>query len=79
MYIRGTGTVLTQKVIQEKSTILTKILNYTKSSCVIFCAKMFRYYYYTYLPIRRINTFWSKGDVKFWSGIISTVQVKKIK
>ena len=33
---------------QEKSAIFTKILNYSSSSHKMFCAKMSRYFHYTY-------------------------------
>ena len=32
-----------QKIIQEKFSRFTKVLNYIKSSCIIFCTKMFGY------------------------------------
>ena len=38
-----------QKVMQEKWTKFSKNLNYIKSSCITFCAKMFRYSLYMYL------------------------------
>ena len=34
-----TGTFWAQRITQEKSAILTKVLNHTKSSCRIFCTK----------------------------------------
>ena len=48
MYIESIGTVWNQKTTQEKSKIFTKMLNYTKSPCIIFCAKMSQYSYYIY-------------------------------
>ena len=39
----GIGTFWAQNIIQEKLTNFTKILNYIKYSCIISCAKMYRY------------------------------------
>ena len=46
-----------QKIIQEKSIIFTKVLNYIKSSCIIFCAKMSLYSGYTYCLQRELTHF----------------------
>ena len=54
-----------QKVTQEKSVISPKILNYTMSSCIIFCAKVSQYSHYMYFC--RINTSWSESIDTFWS------------
>ena len=50
-----------KKIMQEKLTKLTKILNYIKSSCIVFICVI-------YIPIinRKINTFSSKGFGKLW-------------
>ena len=48
MWAVAAGTVRAEKIIQEKSAIATKILNYAKSLCTIFYAKIFRYSHYTY-------------------------------
>ena len=49
-WCKGIGKLWTQKIIQEKSTIFTKILNYTKSSSIIFYTKLklCRKYNFTY-------------------------------
>ena len=40
--------MLTQKIIQEKLIKFKKILNYIKSSYIIFCAEMFGYSHFLY-------------------------------
>ena len=58
----STSTVWTQKVIQKTSVIFTKILNYTKSSSIIFYTKMSRYSSYTYCYLKHcglsVTTYW---------------------
>ena len=44
-------TVWAQKITQEKLTTFTKILNFIKSSCIIFCLKPFWYFQYIYIYI----------------------------
>ena len=66
-----------QKAIPEKLTKFTKILNYVKSSGIMFCAEMLGCSGYIYLA-RRINTFWLKGFDKFWSGGIETIWAQTI-
>ena len=48
MSVEGIGTFWAQEIAQEKLAILTKVLNYTKSSCVVLYAKMSQYFHYTY-------------------------------
>ena len=43
--------------LQEKSAIFTKILNYTKSSCIIFCVKRSRYSHYTHCSQEKLTHF----------------------
>ena len=40
MWFWGIGTFWAQKYAQEKSIIFTKVLNYSKSSCILFFAEM---------------------------------------
>ena len=63
------------KITKEKLAKFTKILNYTKCSCTIFCVKISQYFNYNFClqEDRRYKTFWSKGFYKFWSGGIDTV------
>ena len=44
----GIGTFSAQKLIQEELTKFTKILNYIKSSCIVFWPKMPGYSHYMY-------------------------------
>ena len=48
MYIRGIEAVWVQKMIQEKSEVFRRVLNYLKFSCILFYTKMSRYSDYTY-------------------------------
>ena len=48
MLFESISTVWDQKITQEKSAIFIKIFNCTKSSCIIFYAKMSQYSYHTY-------------------------------
>ena len=41
----GIGTFWAQKIIQEKSAIFTKILDFTKSSSINFFTKMSQYFH----------------------------------
>ena len=43
VYIGGIGSFLVQKVVEKNFLKFTKILYYIKSSCIIFCTKMFGY------------------------------------
>lgn len=45
MFIEAIDTVCDKKNIQEKSTILKKVLNYTKTLCTKFYTKMCQYSY----------------------------------
>ena len=67
-----------QKTTPEKFTKFTKILNYVKSSGIMFCAEMLGCSGYIFLA-RRINTFWLKGFDKLWSGVIETIWAQTIK
>ena len=44
MWVGGIDAVWIQQFTQEKSPIFTKSLNYSKSSCILFYAKMFQYF-----------------------------------
>ena len=58
---------------------LAKVLKYIKSSCIIFCVKMFGYSHYIYILLRkRNNTFWPKGIDKFHSRGIQIFWALKI-
>ena len=48
MYIGVSGQSGPKKTIKEKFTLFTKVLNYVKSSCIIFYIKMSQYSQYTY-------------------------------
>ena len=48
MLVRGIEPFWVQKIRLGESAIFTKILNYTKFSCTMFCPKMYQYFHYTY-------------------------------
>ena len=57
MLARGVRTFWAQNILQEKSTIITKILNFTNFLNIILCTKMFKYSHYTYCLIVGNNNF----------------------
>ena len=73
MYNGGIGTVLAQKLIQEKSAKFTEILNVFMHNFLCQNVLIFPYILLT----RKIDRFWSKAIDKFWSGSISTVLAQK--
>ena len=48
MWVGSISVVLSQKIKQQKTKIFTKILNFAKSSYIIFCVKISHYFNYTY-------------------------------
>ena len=60
-----TETILAQRITQEKSAILTKALNRTKSSCIIFCTKKsedFGLRVFIHLSIKVTEQFWKENQ-----------------
>ena len=49
--------ILEQRIRQAKLTKFTKILNYFKSSCIMFCTKMFSYPNYIYFLLENSTHF----------------------
>ena len=66
-----------QKIKQEILTKFTKILNYIKSSCMMFCAKLFQYFQYI-LPRKKSAHFGLEVPKHYWSGGFETFWTHKI-
>ena len=61
----------------RKSIAFTKILNYTKSSCIIFYAKMSQYYHYTNLLQKKLLYFGLKVSTSFSLEVWTQPEPKK--
>ena len=61
------GLVILEHFGPRKIYKFTKVLNYIKSSCIIFCVKMPRYSNYIYFLLEKLTYFGLKGYWKFSS------------
>ena len=55
------------------------LLNYAKSSCIIFYAKNVLIFLLHTLLTRRFNTFWFKGIDTFWLGVLEQLNIENKK
>ena len=66
MWVEGIrNTFWAKKITQGKSTIFTKILNYSNFSCIIFFNKMSRYSHYAYCLQNEFTSFGLRATIYF--------------